>query len=145
MISAAVCAVVKMLYLSSYGKHGDFLFDSSEITIWTTVEVSIAIVAACAPCLKPLFREILQSASMRSTGRSRPGRRGYVEHSYSGHGGAAYGKSAERKSADVHMGYLGRVTGGDASEISRRESLEAIILRPESAFAVNKTVSVSVV
>lgn len=32
--SAAVSAIVKITFLSSYGKHGDFLYDSSDITIW---------------------------------------------------------------------------------------------------------------
>ncbi|KAI7392727.1 hypothetical protein KC336_g16465, partial [Hortaea werneckii] len=33
-IFVTVCAIIKMSYLGSYGEHGDFLFDSSEITIW---------------------------------------------------------------------------------------------------------------
>ncbi|KAI7236950.1 hypothetical protein KC343_g7343 [Hortaea werneckii] len=33
-IFVTVCAIIKMNYLGSYGEHGDFLFDSSEITIW---------------------------------------------------------------------------------------------------------------
>jgi len=41
--------------MSNYGKRGDFLYDSTDLTIWTTVETCFAIVAACIPCLKPLF------------------------------------------------------------------------------------------
>ncbi|KAI6824904.1 hypothetical protein KC332_g8281 [Hortaea werneckii] len=33
-IFVTACAIIKMNYLGSYGEHGDFLFDSSEITIW---------------------------------------------------------------------------------------------------------------
>ncbi|KAK3314859.1 hypothetical protein B0H66DRAFT_457855, partial [Apodospora peruviana] len=33
-VFAAVAAVVKITFLSSYGSHGDFLFDSSDLTIW---------------------------------------------------------------------------------------------------------------
>ena len=33
-IFAAVAAIVKITYLGAYGQHGDFLWDSSDITIW---------------------------------------------------------------------------------------------------------------
>lgn len=33
--SATVAAVIKMLYLSTYGIKGDFLYDSAELTIWS--------------------------------------------------------------------------------------------------------------
>ena len=33
-VFAAVSAIVKITFLSNYGKHGDFLFDSSDLTIW---------------------------------------------------------------------------------------------------------------
>ncbi|RMZ15511.1 hypothetical protein D0860_01636 [Hortaea werneckii] len=33
-IFVTACAIIKMNYLGSYGEHGDFLFDSSEITTW---------------------------------------------------------------------------------------------------------------
>lgn len=32
--SAAVAAVVKITFITNYGKHGDFLWDSSDLTIW---------------------------------------------------------------------------------------------------------------
>jgi len=62
-----------MLFLDDYGKAGDFLYDSSEITIWsvdaippripvltmlprTTVEICLAMIAACAHTLRSLFK-----------------------------------------------------------------------------------------
>ncbi|KAK3294177.1 uncharacterized protein B0H64DRAFT_462781, partial [Chaetomium fimeti] len=33
-IFAAVAAIVKITFLGSYGQHGDFLWDSADITIW---------------------------------------------------------------------------------------------------------------
>ncbi|KAL2165019.1 hypothetical protein VTH06DRAFT_315 [Thermothelomyces fergusii] len=62
-IFAAASAIVKITFLGSYGQHNDFLWDSTDITIWTTVEINIAIVAASIPCLKPLFKTILQGSS----------------------------------------------------------------------------------
>lgn len=32
--SVTVSAILKMVYLGSFGQYGDFLFDSTEITIW---------------------------------------------------------------------------------------------------------------
>ncbi|RNJ59498.1 hypothetical protein D7B24_002504 [Verticillium nonalfalfae] len=62
-IFATAAAIVKITFLGQYGKHGDFLFDSSDLTIWTTVEICTAIVAACIPCLKPLFKAMLRGSS----------------------------------------------------------------------------------
>lgn len=59
--SAASASLVKLHYLSSYGKFGDFLWDSTELTIWSVTEVNVAITAASVPALKPLFKAILGS------------------------------------------------------------------------------------
>ncbi|KAJ4999996.1 hypothetical protein K4K48_003257 [Colletotrichum sp. SAR 10_66] len=68
-VDATVAAVIKISFLPNYGKHGDFLFDSSDITIWTTVEICTAIIAASIPCLKPLFRAILAGSSAKYTSK----------------------------------------------------------------------------
>ncbi|KAF3343320.1 hypothetical protein VDGL01_10340 [Verticillium dahliae] len=62
-IFATAAAIVKITFLGEYGKHGEFLFDSSDLTIWTTVEICTAIIAACIPCLKPLFKAMLRGSS----------------------------------------------------------------------------------
>ncbi|KAM0285284.1 hypothetical protein ACHAQH_001473 [Verticillium albo-atrum] len=62
-IFATAAAIVKITFLSEYGKYGDFLFDSSDLTIWTTVEICTAIIAACIPCLKPLFKALFRGSS----------------------------------------------------------------------------------
>ncbi|KAK3904821.1 hypothetical protein C8A05DRAFT_42164 [Staphylotrichum tortipilum] len=62
-IFAAVAAIVKITFLGSYGKHGDFLWDSADLTIWTTAEINVAIIAASFPCLKPLFKSIFDTTS----------------------------------------------------------------------------------
>jgi hypothetical protein len=33
--SATIAGIIKMLFLDDYGKASDFLYDSSEITIWS--------------------------------------------------------------------------------------------------------------
>jgi len=60
-VFACAAASVKVSYLPNYGKEGDILWDSRDITIWTAVELNVAITAASLPCLKPLFNKILAS------------------------------------------------------------------------------------
>ena len=81
-------SIIKATTLKDYGKTGDFLWDSTDLTIWITyvlcpqialcltcnsTEVNVGIIAACLPCLKPLFKKILENSSWytskdRSTG-----------------------------------------------------------------------------
>jgi hypothetical protein len=60
-VFACAAAVVKVGYVTNYGKLGDWLWDSRNITIWTVVELNVGIIAASLPCLKPLFRRFLGS------------------------------------------------------------------------------------
>ena len=69
-IFACIAAAVKVAYTSNYGKKGDFLWDSRNITIWFATELNIAITAASLPCLKPLFKTVLGSTYARGTGGS---------------------------------------------------------------------------
>ncbi|KAK4224229.1 hypothetical protein QBC38DRAFT_515462 [Podospora fimiseda] len=63
---AAISAIVKITFLENYGKHGDFLYDSSDLTIWTTIEICMAIIAASAPALRPLFNTLFDGTSAQS-------------------------------------------------------------------------------
>jgi hypothetical protein len=38
-VFAAVSAIVKITFLGNYGKHGDFLWDSADITIWYVIQI----------------------------------------------------------------------------------------------------------
>ncbi len=49
-----------MSYISNYGKAGDFLWDSANLTIWTVTECNTGIIAGCLACLKPLFRSLFK-------------------------------------------------------------------------------------
>jgi hypothetical protein len=60
-VFACAAASVKVSYLPNYGKEGDLLWDSRNITIWTAVELNVAITAASLPCLKPIFKKVLAS------------------------------------------------------------------------------------
>ncbi|KXH29103.1 hypothetical protein CSIM01_02172 [Colletotrichum simmondsii] len=79
-IFATIAAVIKISFLSGYGKHGDFLFNSTDITIWTTVEICTAIIAASIPCLKPLFKAILSGSSAEHYNSSKYNNDGYMRN-----------------------------------------------------------------
>jgi len=54
--SACIAGIKKITILHSYGRTDDFLYDSAELTIWTTTELNVGILAGSIPCLKPLYR-----------------------------------------------------------------------------------------
>lgn len=60
-VFACAAAIIKVGYVTNYGKLGDWLWDSRNITIWTVVELNVGIIAGSLPCLKPLFRRFLGS------------------------------------------------------------------------------------
>jgi hypothetical protein len=75
-VFACAAASVKVSYLPNYGKEGDLLWDSRYITIWTAVELNVAITAASLPCLKPIFKKLLAGKYARgSYGTDRRDRR----------------------------------------------------------------------
>jgi hypothetical protein len=68
--SAGAASLVKAVYIVNYGKTGDFLWDSSDIAIWTVIEVGVGIVSASMPALKPLFKRALEKTLSYSGSRS---------------------------------------------------------------------------
>ncbi|PSN70207.1 hypothetical protein BS50DRAFT_308404 [Corynespora cassiicola Philippines] len=66
-IFATVAALIKAVHLNDYGKTGDWLWDSRNLTIWTVVETNVGIIAGNLPCMKPLFRTVLGSTYGRGS------------------------------------------------------------------------------
>lgn len=66
-VFATAAAVVKLSYIPTYGRSGDWLWDSRNLTIWTVIESNIGIVAGNLPCLKPIFRTVLGSTYGRGS------------------------------------------------------------------------------
>ena len=54
--SACIAGIIKITILPSYGRTNDFLYDSAGLTIWTTTELNVGILASSIPPLKPLYR-----------------------------------------------------------------------------------------
>ncbi|KAL7274653.1 hypothetical protein RUND412_002435 [Rhizina undulata] len=66
MQSASSASIVKMTYNVNYGKTGDFLWDSTDLTIWSIIEIDIGIITASMPALKPLFKCVLEKSGFSS-------------------------------------------------------------------------------
>jgi hypothetical protein len=137
-IFATAAALVKLSYVSTYGRSGDWLWDSRNLTIWTVIECNIAIVAGNLPCLKPLFRTVLGSTYGRGSRKGDSSK--YVSRPY-GPGSNLrsekknYSELHSNKTADTgYPGYGGRDaymlttigadkrTGADVSRISSGRS-----------------------
>ncbi|KAJ5062481.1 hypothetical protein J3E72DRAFT_187717 [Bipolaris maydis] len=58
---ATAASMIKLSYIGNYGRAGDLMWDSRNLTIWTVQECNVGMVAGNLPCLKPLFRSILVS------------------------------------------------------------------------------------
>ncbi|KAJ4329048.1 hypothetical protein N0V84_000399 [Fusarium piperis] len=66
-VFACAAAFVRLGYMTNYGKQGDWLWDSRNITIWTSVELNVGIIAGSLPCLRPIFRRFLGSTYGKSS------------------------------------------------------------------------------
>lgn len=119
-IFATAAALVKLSYLPSYGKQGDWLWDSRNITIWTVIETNIAIVAGNLPCMKPLFHRVLGSI-YGSGSRDQPSHGKYYGRS-TGHSVNDYNSLGSRK---IEEGYgPGPDFSGDETHMMTRISAQ---------------------
>ncbi|KAI5779910.1 hypothetical protein DFH27DRAFT_520180 [Peziza echinospora] len=66
---AAACSLVKLKYTVNYGKTGDFLWDSTQLTVWSVGEINVGIVCACMPALKPLVKRFLEKTGFTTGSR----------------------------------------------------------------------------
>ncbi|KAF7560805.1 hypothetical protein G7046_g3346 [Stylonectria norvegica] len=71
-VFACAAAFIKLGYVTNYGKLGDWLWDSRNISIWTAVELNVGIIAGSLPCLRPLFKRLLGSMYGKSSSRKTP-------------------------------------------------------------------------
>ncbi|KAK8017714.1 hypothetical protein PG993_014040 [Apiospora rasikravindrae] len=63
---ASVGVAVRFAYLDGYTQP-DFLFDTSDVAIWSTVEIGLAVTAGSLATLKPLCRLMYRKACSRTT------------------------------------------------------------------------------
>ncbi|EUC34235.1 hypothetical protein COCCADRAFT_4378 [Bipolaris zeicola 26-R-13] len=67
---ATAASMIKLSYIGNYGRAGDLMWDSRNLTIWTVQECNVGMVAGNLPCLKPLFRSILVSTYGKGSGKT---------------------------------------------------------------------------
>ncbi|KAJ9641034.1 hypothetical protein H2199_005702 [Coniosporium tulheliwenetii] len=67
----STATVVRIPFTSSLGETEDFLWTTTDIAIWSTVEPGIGISAGCIATLRPLFQMFLHHVGLSSS--SRPG------------------------------------------------------------------------
>jgi len=144
---ACACTIVRTSYIVNYGKTGDFLWDSVNLTIWTCAECNTGITAASIPHLKPLFQAILQKTYYSN--ESRTGRKGYEATDDSGNGSHSLGtmpSSNGGKNQSIishhHHGRKGPMGKFSANRDSASDSEESIL--PLQGRGITKTTEVTV-
>ncbi|TVY47169.1 hypothetical protein LOCC1_G002578 [Lachnellula occidentalis] len=85
-VLAGIAAIIRIPYIHVLGLTEDFLFNTIDIAIWSTVEPGLGIVAASAATLRPLFRNFYSLPTARSSHSQKPthaaaGQAGYVQQS----------------------------------------------------------------
>lgn len=70
-IFASIASIVKTTLVPYYGKTGDTLWDAVDITLWSTLEEQIGMIAACIPPLKRPFELLLRRYGVVSKNESR--------------------------------------------------------------------------
>ncbi|KAK3342149.1 hypothetical protein B0T25DRAFT_464599 [Lasiosphaeria hispida] len=64
---ASAASIAKTFKTKDYGLTGDTLRDSVGITIWSILEMQLAITASCIPTLRQLFETLLRRAGLLSS------------------------------------------------------------------------------
>ena len=92
-------------YLSKLGTHYDITWIGFDVFIWSVLEVQLAIICACAPALRVLFREYLKDpisrAMQTASSLSRSGIRSTNRDSKQIESSGVVTYSQRRESADV--------------------------------------------
>ncbi|KAF8858680.1 hypothetical protein BDZ45DRAFT_651041 [Acephala macrosclerotiorum] len=146
-IFACVSSIMKLSTLPSYGLTGDFLFDSTMITIWTVVECNVGITTACLPCLKPLFKRMLENSWAYGSSRSKKNTNDHNLHSLPAGSKYAHAASASRTiTSKNNFEMLGSRKGDDLESNRSEESilpLQSNRITKTTVFTVDREIGVS--
>ncbi|KAK8241537.1 hypothetical protein HDK77DRAFT_462505 [Phyllosticta capitalensis] len=69
----STATLVRMPYIKGFAARHDFLYESTDIAIWSTIEPGIGMTAACIATLRPLLQHVLHRTGL-STPRATTGR-----------------------------------------------------------------------
>ncbi|TVY83984.1 hypothetical protein LSUE1_G001347 [Lachnellula suecica] len=77
---AGVAAMIRVPYIHTLALTDDFLFATTDVAIWSTIEPGLGIVAASGATLRPLFRSFYSLTSRGTQNKSAHGSRaGYLQ------------------------------------------------------------------
>jgi len=108
---ACCAAFIKIGSLVNYGKEGDWLWDSRDISIWTVVECNLGIMAGSIPTLRPMFKRVLGTTLGYGARSDKITGGGYQRHEDTLH------STGVRKTGSKHMSRnMGTVTDESSSE-----------------------------
>ncbi|KAF1955010.1 hypothetical protein CC80DRAFT_382070, partial [Byssothecium circinans] len=68
---AGICSVIRTFELQSLASLSEFVYDTVPMLLWSTTEITVTIICACIPVLRPLYVKIVygsrgESSSARS-------------------------------------------------------------------------------
>ncbi|KAM3081243.1 hypothetical protein ACMFMF_003157 [Clarireedia jacksonii] len=132
--SATAAAFVKISFLTTYGQHGDFLYDSSDLTIWTTVEICTAMIAACIPPLKHLIKSVFTGSSNGYSSK-KYGSGGYHRNESNGPdrmGWSQRSQARNKRQDDLEFDVFDRPTKDRSAEDIKSTTEEEFSVKPEN-------------
>lgn len=94
--SASSATVIRLPYISGMSNMDDFLWATTDVAIWSTVEIGIGITASAAATLRPLFRAFFGGSMGSNVNSSAP-------WGASGHGGISGHPSGYLKSKNENF------------------------------------------
>lgn len=149
LISALTACIVKVYYLSFYGRYNDFLWDSVNITIWTACELNIGVFAASIATLRPLFRSAFSGSTFSNGYGSKDHRsvdkNGFVKHISNSRGASQIGGNNTSKDDGFQMyGSVITANGQRARIDADNESEESILPLQKPPTGIRKTTEVTV-
>lgn len=66
-VFATAASIFKTTLVRGYGKTSDSMWDSINLSMWSSIEEQIGIIASCAPCLKPPVERALRRLGVITT------------------------------------------------------------------------------
>lgn len=134
---AGIAAIIRIPYIRVLTITDDFLYATTDVSIWSAVEASLGIVAASAYTLRPLFRSLLNLSSRATAGYTTSkgagvSRAGYIRNKASRAGENSYGAPNSQlgiplRPEPVHVspGVASHSPFGDSNENVRGPSQES--------------------
>lgn len=141
-----------MPYIAALNSTHDFLYDNTDVSIWSTVETGLGLTASSMACLRPLFQAFLSRSRLLGSSNQgpnatwSPGRAGYVR-SNNDNGGAgiplgnsakATAKPSRGKTLNIDVRRVGDLERGTDIELVQGRSASSTTLTGHDSWNTNK-------